>query len=100
MDNSTGDVEGQSPEDIPLPESEDENATALSRKGTNEDLNEDGTGTTRPKRTKKPTFKVINNKLVETENRLEDQWKRCLNQIKMVHTGSVRRRNSKGNKRD
>ena len=68
MDHSIGDVEGQSPEDIPLPESEDENATALSGKGTNEDPNEDGTGTSRPKRTKKPTFKVINNKLVETEN--------------------------------
>jgi len=45
-------------------------------------LPEDGTGMNHPKRPKKPLFKVIQNKLVETENHLEDLWKRCLKQIK------------------
>lgn len=83
MDHSEGDVGA---ENIPLPESEDEIEAAGSTVALNDDPTEDEAGTNRPKRTKKPSFKVIQNKLVETENQLEDQWKRCLNQIKRVQT--------------
>lgn len=40
----------------------------------------DGTGA-RTKRTSKPSYKVIQNKISETENRVENLWKRCLKEI-------------------
>ena len=52
----------------------------------NVDPAEDGTGTNRPKRVKKPSFKVIQNRSIETENQLEDLWKRTLDQIKILQT--------------
>ena len=45
----------------------------------NEDDHE--TGASLQKRISKPSLKVIENKLVETENKLEDQWKRILKQV-------------------
>ena len=79
-------VGGQSPEQVPLPESEDAFGIASSTMAENVDPAEDGTGTNRPKRVKKPSFKVIQNRLVETENQLEDLWKRTLDQIKILQT--------------
>ena len=35
----------------------------------------------RTKRTSKPSYKVIQNKILETENSVENLWKRCLKEI-------------------
>ena len=40
----------------------------------------DGAGA-RPKRASKPSYKVIENKILETENCVENLWKRCLKEI-------------------
>ena len=45
----------------------------------------DGTGAC-AKRTSKPSYKVIQNKILETENCVENLWKRCLKGITKFQT--------------
>ena len=73
VDHNEDDLGVQSPEQIPLPDSEDELGAARSTVADNIQPAEEGLGTNRPKRVKKPSHKVIENKLVEIENQLEIQ---------------------------
>ena len=86
MDHNEDDLGVQSPEQIPLPDSEDELGAASSTVADNIQPAQKGLGTNRPKRVKKPSHKVIENKLVEIENELEIQWKKCLDQIEIVQS--------------
>ena len=81
MDHNEDDLGVKSPEQIPLPESEDELDVSSSTVADNIQPAEEGLGTDRPKRVRKPPHKVIEKKLVEIENQLEIQWKKCLDQI-------------------
>ena len=74
MDHNEDDLGVQSPEQIPLPDSEDELGAASSTVTDIIQPAEEGLGTNRPKSVKKPSHKVIENKLVEIENQLEIQW--------------------------
>ena len=86
MDHNEDDLGVQSPEQIPLPDSEDELGATSSTVADNIQPAEEGVGTNRPKRVKKPSHTVIENKLVEIENQLEIQWKKCLDQIEIVQS--------------
>ena len=86
MDHNEDNLGVQSPEQIPLPDSEDELGAASSTVADNIQPAEEGLGTNRPKRVKKASHKVIENKLVEIENQLEIQWKKCLDQIAIVQS--------------
>ena len=86
MDHNEYHLGVQSSEQIPLPDSEDELGAASSTVADNIQPAEEGLGTNRPKRVKKPLHKVIENKLVQSENQLEIQWKKCLDQIAIVQS--------------
>ena len=74
MDHNEDDLGVQSPEQIPLPDSEDELGAASSAVADDIQPAEESLGTNHPKRVKKLSHKVIENKLVEIENQLEIQW--------------------------